>query len=93
MADLSPRQVAEIIGLSRSAIYRAIVTGELDAYKVRGRLRVEPAALQRWKEENRVCRRADGPAYEPRPYTPSRADSTANGFASDLKAIGEGGQA
>jgi excisionase family DNA binding protein len=40
--------------MSRSAVYRLIEAGELTAYKVRGRLRVEPAEVEAFKRRNRV---------------------------------------
>ena len=52
MSNLSPREVAAAIGLSRSAVYRLIEDGELAAYKVRGRLRVEPGEVRAFKERN-----------------------------------------
>ena len=41
MSDLSPLEVARELGLSRSAVFRLIEDGELVAYKLRGRLRVQ----------------------------------------------------
>lgn len=49
MSDLSPREVAAALGLSRSAVYRLIEDGELPAYKVRGRLRIEPQEVHALK--------------------------------------------
>jgi excisionase family DNA binding protein len=54
MSDLSPKQFAAALGLSRSAVYRLIEDGELRAYKVRGRLRVEPAEVRALRERNRI---------------------------------------
>ena len=62
---LSPATLAELTGLSRSAIYRAIEDGELAASKLRGRIRVEEAEFEAWKERSRMRARARMPAYEP----------------------------
>lgn len=51
---LAVAEVAETIGLSESAVYRAIATGELRASKLRGRLRVQLSDLDSWIESNLV---------------------------------------
>jgi excisionase family DNA binding protein len=86
MSDLSPKQVAAVLGLSRSAVYRLIEDGELRAYKVRGRLRVEPAEVRALKERNRVSPRRPPrpPIYEPLPLAPQARDGR---FASELRAM------
>ncbi len=86
MSDLSPREVAAAIGLSRSAVYRLIEDGELAAYKVRGRLRVEPGEVRAFKERNRVRPRARRHValYEPGPL-PGRQGS--GRFAAELEAM------
>jgi excisionase family DNA binding protein len=48
---LSPEEVASACGLSRRAIYRAIGRGELRAARLCHRLRVSPADLERWMDE------------------------------------------
>jgi excisionase family DNA binding protein len=48
---LSPEEVASACGLSRRAIYRAIGRGELQAARLCHRLRVSPAELERWVDE------------------------------------------
>jgi excisionase family DNA binding protein len=48
---LSPEEVAAACGLSRRAIYRAIGRGELRAARLCHRLRVSPADLERWMDE------------------------------------------
>jgi len=50
----TPEQVAQRIGLSRKAIYRAIERGELTAYRLCGRLRITTTDEQAWIEHNRV---------------------------------------
>ncbi len=86
MSDLSPRQVAVALGLSRSAVYRLIEDGELPAYKVRGRLRVEPSEVQAFKQRNRVKprNRHAVPMYEPARF-PDNGDG--GKFAAELKAM------
>jgi excisionase family DNA binding protein len=51
---LSPAEVAELAGLSRTAVYRAIERGELRASRLCGRLRVERSEFEAWKERARV---------------------------------------
>ncbi len=65
---LSVTEVADTIGLSETAIYRAIAAGELRASKLRGRLRVQLADLEQWIEANRV-----------RPVTSDRSTRQATG--------------
>jgi excisionase family DNA binding protein len=85
VTDLSPRDVAALTGLSRSLIYREIERGNLAAYRIGTRLRVEPEALARWKERCRVRPRMKAPMYEPVPR--SRGFRCSSGFADDLAAI------
>ena len=54
MSDLSPREVADQFGISRSAVYRLIDAGELVAYKARGRLRIERDEARAFKQRNQV---------------------------------------
>ena len=85
MSDLSPREVAAALGLSRSAVYRLIEDGELPAYKVRGRLRIEPQEVHALKQRNRVQPRSrQAPIYEPARFP--RA-SEGGRFAAELKAM------
>jgi excisionase family DNA binding protein len=51
---LSTSEVADRVGLSTKAIYRAIDRGELRASKLCGRIRVDPDDLDAWIEESRV---------------------------------------
>ncbi len=51
---LSPAQVAELCGLSRRAVYRAIERGELPAARLCHRLRVETGDLDAWLHRSRV---------------------------------------
>lgn len=85
MSDLSPAQVAAQTGLSRSAIYRAIEEGDLVAYKLRGRLRIESVELAAFKERNRIQPRPKVPAYEP-PMAPRRSPA-GDTFAGELRSI------
>jgi excisionase family DNA binding protein len=83
--DLSPRQVAALTGLSRSLIYREIERGNLAAYRIGSRLRVESEAVARWKERCQVRPRNEPPIYEPWPR--SRRPKSSRAFADDLAAI------
>jgi excisionase family DNA binding protein len=51
---LTPEQVAQIVGLSRRAIYRAIERGDLQASKLCARLRIREADLDDWIQSRRV---------------------------------------
>lgn len=90
MQMLSPAQVAELTGLSRAAIYRAVYRaveeGELPASKLRGRVRVEEADLAAWKERMRVTPRPHVPAYEPPMY--GRGSPWGSSFHQEVRAIG-----
>ncbi len=81
MSDLSPREVAQELGLSRSAVYRLIEDGELAAYKVRGRLRVERGELCALRRRARVAPRSRV-AFEPQ--LPARVEAGGR-FLSDLR--------
>ncbi len=85
MRMLSPAQVAELTGLSRAAIYRAVEEGELRASKLRGRIRVEEAELAAWKERARVTPRSRVPAYEP--PTSGRASPRGSSFHQEVRAM------
>lgn len=83
MSDLSPREVADQFGISRSAVYRLIESGQLVAYKARGRIRVEPSEARAFKERNQVA-----PARAPASpmFAPSeRANGT---FLAELRTMG-----
>ena len=45
---LRPREVQEVVGLSRSAVYAYIASGVLPSVKVGKSVRVPLAALERW---------------------------------------------
>jgi excisionase family DNA binding protein len=47
-------EVAQMVGLARDAIYRAIARGELEAFKPCGRLRVTESGVREWLERTRV---------------------------------------
>jgi excisionase family DNA binding protein len=64
----SPEEVAQIVGLHRQVVYRAIREGELRAYKVRGRLRIEAAEFEAWfrrEPAETAATRADRPLAHP----------------------------
>jgi excisionase family DNA binding protein len=54
---LSAADVARICGLSRKAVYRAIERGELKAFRLCSRLRIDPDAVDAWLEANLVRQR------------------------------------
>jgi excisionase family DNA binding protein len=88
MSDLSPLEVARKTGLSRSLTYREIERGNLSAYRIGARLRVEPEAVARWKERCRVRPRMEPPIYEP--FLRPRARHSSSAFADELVAIERG---
>jgi excisionase family DNA binding protein len=51
---LSADDVARLCGLSRKAVYRAIERGELRAFRLCSRLRIEPSAVDAWLERSVV---------------------------------------
>ena len=59
---LTVEQVAELCGLSRRSVYRAVDAGELVAYRLGNRVRIPEAAFEAWLEANRVV-----PRQRPRP--------------------------
>ena len=56
-SDMSPGDAARQTGLSRTLIYREIERGQLSAYKVGGRLRITPQALEDWRRRHSVSPR------------------------------------
>jgi excisionase family DNA binding protein len=62
---LTVAEVARATGLSVNAIYRAIWSGELQASKLRGRIRVQAQAVAAWIDQARVA--------APNPPQPLRA--------------------
>lgn len=51
---LTPREIAELCGLSYRSVLRAIEDGELRAFRLRGRLRVDNEDYVAWLEGARV---------------------------------------
>lgn len=62
------------MGVSRSLVYRLIEQGELEAYRVSNRLRIEQRSLNELRSRNQI-RRREPPAYEPPPARAPRRDS------------------
>jgi excisionase family DNA binding protein len=55
MSDLSPKQAAEKLGVSRSLVYRLVEQGEFpNAYQVSNRLRIPGADVDALRERKRV---------------------------------------
>jgi len=75
---LSPKQVADLAGVSVRAVYRAIEDGQLDAYRVRSRLRVREDDCEAWLDSDPV-RPTQRPT--PPPVSPGR------GQAGSLRAL------
>ncbi len=61
-ALLSPEEVARRCGLSRKAVYRAIERGELKAFRLCSRLRIDPDAVDAWLEANIVTHNGPAPS-------------------------------
>jgi excisionase family DNA binding protein len=74
---LTVAEVAQLTGLSLNAVYRAVWSGELQASKLRGRIRIPAGAVESWVEASRI---STGPAARtrstrvrgPRQATPGR---------------------
>ena len=82
---LTPKEIAKLERLSPDAIYRAIASGDLAARKVCGRLRVDPADYEAWKDRHRVPPRPESPMLMPRVRS---ADSVGSGsFLAELQAV------
>ena len=55
VSDLTPKQTAEELGVSRSLVYRLVEKGEFpSAYQVSNRLRIPRADVDALRERNRV---------------------------------------
>jgi excisionase family DNA binding protein len=81
MSDLSPKQAAENLGVSRSLVYRLVEQGEFpNAYQVSNRLRIPRADVDALRERKRVRPRRVQ-MYEP-PGS-SRAWRTSSRFADE----------
>ena len=65
---MSVREAAALLGYdSESPVRRMIAAGELEAYKIRGRLRISPDAIAALLEATRVRPRPAAPGGAPRP--------------------------
>jgi excisionase family DNA binding protein len=85
---LSADECARRAMLSRKAIYRAIESGELLAFRVRARLRVPEDEFSRWMTADPVSRTPSGPAHG----ISARRPVPAGSFRSVLRTV-ERGQA
>jgi excisionase family DNA binding protein len=85
MSDLSPKQAAENLGVSRSLVYRLVEQGEFpNAYQVSNRLRIPCADVDAFRERKRVRPRQMS-IYEP--PASSRSGRTSSTFAGQLQTI------
>jgi len=78
---LTVAEIAARTGLSRSAVYRAVDDGELEAHKIRGRVKVRVAAYEAWLESCQVRRERRGPRSFERAMPARRPSGT---FAAKL---------
>jgi excisionase family DNA binding protein len=85
---LSTDECARRAMLSRKAIYRAIESGELLAFRVRARLRVPEEEFGRWMTADPVSHAPSGP----RQRRSSREPAQAGSFRSVLRTV-EGSEA
>jgi putative molybdopterin biosynthesis protein len=51
----TPEEVARILQISRFTVYELIKRGELEAYRIGRKVRVEPADLERYKMRSKKC--------------------------------------
>ena len=79
---LTPREVAARVGISYYSVLRAIRRGELAAFAVVGRLRIEVSEYVRWAHASPVQVRAASGLSERRRRTPSTKAAT---FAAELR--------
>jgi excisionase family DNA binding protein len=85
VSDLSPKQAAEKLGVSRSLVYRLVEQGEFpNAYQVSNRLRIPRADVDALRERKRV-RPGRAAMYEPAGSSRPRAASSS--FEAQLQAI------
>jgi excisionase family DNA binding protein len=71
---LTAADVADRCGLSRKAVYRAIERGELKAFRLCSRLRIEPSAVDAWLDASVVEQTEPAPAsWLPSSRLPERA--------------------
>jgi excisionase family DNA binding protein len=85
---LSADECARRAMLSRKAIYRAIESGELLAFRVRARLRVPEEEFRRWMTADPVSSAPSGPRHG----LSARRPAPAGSFRSVLGTV-EGGEA
>jgi len=80
---LRPEEAAELAGLSKRAIYRAIQRGDLHAVRLCSRLRIRREDFDEWVTQSAV-------RIEPRPAVVVRPLPTTRGSFRRLFAEGEG---
>jgi excisionase family DNA binding protein len=82
---LTVAEVAQLTGLSLNAVYRAIWSGELQASKLRGRIRVPARAIETWVEAGRIASEPAAPNRSTRVRRPRR-DTPGRGLRELLNA-------
>lgn len=71
---LTPNEVADLLNVARSTVYRAIKSGELVAYKLGG-YRCAPEDIDRWVKGRRVLPQYDSGLAGPRSCKPKTQTS------------------
>ena len=54
----TPDEVAQLFQISKHTVYELIKRGELQAFKVGNKMRIEHAEIERYKENTKASRRA-----------------------------------
>lgn len=69
--SLTPEEVAEILNIKKNTVYELIKRGELGAYRVGRKLRVEPRDVEAYKMRRRESVQSPLPVITPHPNTPT----------------------
>lgn len=84
---LTPREVAQRVGVSYHSVLRAIRRGELEAFEVVGRLRIEVTEYERWTHASPSRPISKAPNSETPARRPRKRPSQKASFAAELKAV------
>ena len=82
---LSPREVAELAGVSYHSVLREIKAGRLRAYKLCGKVRIQPEDYSAWLGANLI-----EPVAPRQPRVPKSSRPPAAGSLASLRAIERG---